>query len=148
MKMETIEMERWGKDHWSLLAYVECRVVDNNGALDPRNLSSCPRYPFANGSMWKDEYSTRLKGHTQEKPNQVKGNCDWDCLNDLDAEGLIEIVSLINGVVILKPKGLEFTNAVRNHKATGGAFGNFSETKECQKLIAKYRVANPQPAER
>lgn len=141
---ERIGIERWGKDHWSLLGYVECRCVDNGGELEPKHLSCNKKYPFANGEKWSDEYSTRLNGYFLEdgkvdKSKMAVGKCDWDCLMDFEKEGLVELQSsLLVGQVKLTEKGIDFANELRGHKARGGSFATFPDSKECKNLILKY----------
>jgi hypothetical protein len=72
--VRSIPLVEWGKDHWSLLAYVETRVVDHHGYLDSRHLRK-----------EGDTYPTRLREGATEP-----GHSDLDCLADLVAEGLIE----------------------------------------------------------
>ena len=63
-------LENWGKDHWSLFAYVETRVTDYKGTLDHNHLR--PR-----------EYPTRLKDG-----EEVQDQGDLDLLRDLEDLGL------------------------------------------------------------
>lgn len=137
-------IEHFGKDHWSLLAYAESTCV--NGTEGFGNLSSnrmrCnkEKHPLlSSGNNWKTEYSTRLKGFFEfpdrsdaEKAIQagvmIEGHDDWDCLNDLDEAGLIEIKSLVNGSITMTKKGMELTNKIREHKCEGGSFSNFNPT--------------------
>lgn len=139
-------VQKFGKDHWSLLAYVETRCVDGSagiGALD-RNRMRCnqERHPLLGGSLsaapgWKPQYSTRLAGFFEFKDRAIPavaiaagfmldGHDDWDCLDDLEACGFVEILSTANGAVRLTPAGLKVAAALREHKATGGMFATFS----------------------
>lgn len=74
-----IPIEKWGKDHWSTLLYIETLVVDKRGQIemmaDPHMRSVHPDYP------------TRLAdGSTIEMHD------DWDCLQDMFVAGLVEWV--------------------------------------------------------
>jgi hypothetical protein len=134
--MRRVQMSEFGNDHWSLLAYVETLCVDSRGngigEIDKRRLSCNPkRHPVhavneASGVRWKDDYSTRLA----EGAKPVLGHDDWDCLDDLEAEGLIEIMSEANGFVVLSDRGRELASRIRAHKSKGGSFSTFrpSET--------------------
>jgi hypothetical protein len=50
---------------------------------------------------------------------------DWDCLEDMENAGLLEIVSVANTAIVLTAKGLAVAGHLRKHKATGGAFSDF-----------------------
>lgn len=139
--MKTIPPERFGKDHWSLLAYVECCCVDNHGELDKRRMRCHPRrHPLHNANRnhgvnaaWKAEYATRLQGffdNPQDKRFQVSGHDDWDCLNDLEVAGFIEVISEVNALVKITPTGSAWVALARAHKSNGGSFGNFVALKE------------------
>lgn len=129
--MDNVTIEKFGKDHWSLLGYIECRCVESStafGELDARHLS-CKK-----SSMWKPEYGTRLKGFFQSKdPNlQLTDHDDFDCLDDLENAGLIEILSMANLWISMTKLGNEVAGDLRSHKANGGSFANF-EYRLCSK---------------
>lgn len=102
-EVRTILTTDWGKDHWSLLAYVESVCVDANGWLVGDRMRCNPRRhreflgkrSLAFGPSWDAKYSTRLKGHTENKPRQEIGHDDWDCLNDLIVAGLAEVADRV-----------------------------------------------------
>lgn len=103
-----IPMKHFTKDHWSLLAYVGHCVEDNGGgtghlALEKLrcNEKSHPLLAGPYTGRWQDEYTTRIKA------GETQGHDDWDCLDDLEAEGLVYVVSTIQGWVNILPKGLE-----------------------------------------
>ena len=115
----------FGKDHWSLLAYVEACCVDHGGVLDLRHMRCNPcRHPLLADSRvhrgWKPEWGTRLKGGTI-----LEHHDDWDCLEDLEEAGLVEIVSTVNGIVRLTPSGETLAARLRLHKQRGGGYANF-----------------------
>ncbi|MEK6832546.1 MAG: hypothetical protein AABY32_00735 [Nanoarchaeota archaeon] len=150
--MERVSIKDFGKDHWSLLAYIETRVIDNNvamftGELDRSHLRC---NPITHGILldprrsmrpvpkeW--DYGTRLNGYwnsddTINKDRQIPGHDDWDCLEDFEEAGLIEIMSTINAFVMLTSKGLGICEKIRKHKASGENFASFvleEEQKEC-----------------
>lgn len=115
-----IPPELWGKDHWSLLGYVATRF---DGDLKHQNLRcNIAKHPLLvghPGQRWQDSYSTRLKN------GQALGHDDWDCLDDLEAAGLVNIISLVNGIVFLTAKGNTVVFALRKHKESGGVFHTF-----------------------
>lgn len=122
-----IEIEQFGKDHWSLLAYVEARYMDNRGILDHRNMRcNIEKHPlFATPVQahfrWRPEYGTKLKDGTR-----LEDHDDWDCLEDLERAGLVEIISMINGFVRLTPRGKEIACQLRLYKLNGGNYAEFS----------------------
>ena len=93
----TIPVELFGKDHWSLLGYIETCCVDKKGEMDHDRLRvnpdhnpdlGCTRNRFE-AMEWKDEYSTRLKtfpwksqDEKKQAKHRVSGHDDWDCIED------------------------------------------------------------------
>lgn len=140
-------MQRWGKDHWSMLAYVETLCVDGEkgvGTIDKRRVRSNEKtHPLlavnANVGGWKPQWGTRLKGYfdfakesfsmdpskAEEAGFQLPQHDDWDCLEDIQAAGLVNIHSLVNGFVQMTPNGLDVCAQLRAHKSNGGMFANF-----------------------
>ena len=101
----------FSKDHWSLMAYIECRCVDDEkgiGLLDrSRMRTNANKHPLlaANSGSWRKEWSTRLKGFFDFDDRQdaekaisagfmLDGHDDWDCLDDLEAAGYVETLNL------------------------------------------------------
>lgn len=139
MKPTPTPTSKWGKDHWSLLAYVECVCVDKGGviAFDKMRVNPETHPLLSSGpSRWKPEYCTRLAGffEFEERADTEKaiaagyaisGHDDWDCLDDLEAAGLVEVVSLTQGWVKMTDSGQVMANKLRNHKSNGGKFANF-----------------------
>ena len=133
-KEEKITIEKFGKDHWSLFAYIETRTVDYGGILDKSHLrikndmvrNSTP-YPI--NTSWKPEYGTRLKGYFDKKDKklQLPEHDDLDCFDDLEEAGLIENMGTgFNPAAKLTKFGISVASKLRNHKANGGYFSNFS----------------------
>lgn len=138
--VEHIPMAKWGKDHWSLLGYVDVRCVDYKGVLcndhmrtdiNKHPLLMSPRVASVYAGS-KEKYPTRLKNNEVQHDHD-----DWDCLDDMEAFGLVEIISLINGFVTLTRLGSELAGLVRAHKAAGGSFATFD-------VPAKYLTELPQ----
>jgi len=79
------------------------------------------------GENWRPEYSTRLKGYFPEKDSKflLHEHDDIDCLNDLEKEGLVEIVSCKKLLVRMTEFGNVIVSRLREHKAKGGYFSNF-----------------------
>ena len=119
-----MELEQFGKDHWSTFAYAECCCVDNYGRLDIRKLrvNEVNRPIRSNGFGWNTKYGTVVKGGGIPDPQHD----DIDCLDDLEKEGLLEwIGTLINPAVRLTKKGHKVAAGLRKHKANGGQFATF-----------------------
>lgn len=126
--MISIPPKQFGKDHWNLLAYVETCAVDHRNRLDHECMRGNPAtHPFLRNDayqrdrgQWGSSHSTRLRdGKT------IDGHDDWDCLDDLDDAGLVEIISLVNGFVRMTDYGLAISAQLRRHKATGGKYQDF-----------------------
>lgn len=144
--MKIVPVEKFGKDHWSLLGYIETCCVDGRdggGEVDhDRMRTNTNRNPPLGlrprpGSRWKDEYSTRLKsfpwGSKDEKEkarHRVSEHDDWDCLEDLEQAGLARLTSYVNGLVQITDAGLAMAAELRAHKARGGGFANFEPGKK------------------
>ena len=137
-----IRMKEFGKDHWSLLGYVETLCVDSInkgvGTIDyTRMRVNEKRHPLLarnaaiHGTKWKSEYGTRLRGFwvdgtdKTDPSRRIGRHDDVDCLDDLADEGMVDILSLINGFVKLTDKGRRIANLLREHKSKGGWFSNF-----------------------
>jgi hypothetical protein len=139
--MKHIAMGDFGKEHWSLLGYVETLCVDsiNNGVgtidytrmrVNEKTHAPLARNFALNRTKWKSEYGTRLRGfwNKDESTNddrRIDKHDDVDCLDDLEAEGLIEVISLVNGFIKLTDKGRKIAGMLRAHKSKGGYFSNF-----------------------
>jgi hypothetical protein len=66
------------------------------------------------------KYPTRLKDSVE-----LEDHDDWDCLDDLEAAGLLEIRSLVNGCVKLTDRGKDVAGKLRSHLAGGGRLAGF-----------------------
>ena len=119
-----MKLNQFGKDHWSTLAYVETCCVDNEGRLDIRRLriNETKRPIRSNGFGWDPKYATRIKDGSIPDPSHD----DWDCLEDLEGIGLLELIgTMINPVFRLTQKGLKVASKLRAHKANGEQFATF-----------------------
>jgi len=126
--MKTIPISKFGKDHWSLLAYIGCRCVDNEGTLNKEhlrvNIKTHPQHSHRGTQNFLDvfPYPTRLA----EGKIAAKGHDDWDCLDDLEKAGLIKLHGTgLNPVYAMTVKGWEVDSQIRQFKATGGTFATF-----------------------
>ena len=139
-----IPKERFGKDHFSTLAYIETRAVDYKGRLDGdhmrnnarRHRRKLGRYQVnvSLGVTWKPEYATLLKGDTRPE-----GHDDWDVITDflacgwlaLIAEKTVEEDKVFGGNEVrvkLSEEGWRIVHQLRRWKASGGVFYTFAPT--------------------
>lgn len=152
-RMGSVQIEDFGKDHWSLFAYLECRCVDNNGTVNGAHLRHNPAkrpavvgsdtsgIPFmAVGKGWEPSYGTRLKGFWKEgggtdPSRQLPDHDDIDCMEDLEAAGLVkDHGSGINPCIRLTKEGSRVAGLLREHKANGGNFAEFELVPEKVKM--------------
>ncbi len=141
----TVSVSTFGKDHWSLLAYVECLCVDGKGgigSIDPRRMRD--KNTRTTVGAWKPSYSTRLAGFFDFADRvdtdkaiaagvQLPNHDDWDCLDDLEEVGFVEVLSSANGFVVMTPTGATAAARLRAHKAAGGVFARFTLDTEADK---------------
>lgn len=144
--MSFTPVEKFGKDHWSMLAYVEACCVDGakgRGQLHFSRVRCNPdRHPLlassaSVGGRWQLRYSTRLRGFFEFEERgdpekaiaaglMLRDHDDWDCLDDLEAAGYVEIQSLANGLVKMTHLGMDVAGKLRAHKAAGHHFASFT----------------------
>lgn len=130
-----IPSENWGKDHLSTLLYFESTVTNGvgNGLGSPetarmRQEPSRPRRGVLSDSYGdsylsgRRRYGTRLKNKVE-----VFGHDDWDCADDMEAEGLIEQVgTALQPLIRLTPYGRRCVEALRRHLGENGrTYSNF-----------------------
>jgi hypothetical protein len=128
-----VPIEQWGKDHWAMFSFVETECVDNHGRLNgdhmrinyARHPGHPPKRRFSGDTDWNPAHGTRLKDYFEDKKKILPEHDDMYCLEDFEAAGLIEIISMINGYVKLTKRGLKVANKLRNFKANGGQFADF-----------------------
>lgn len=124
-----------------MLAYVETRCVDGQdgvGTLVRAHIrGNANTHPLLANTAWKPSFGTRLKGffeyeHRSDPAKAIAagfmldGHDDWDCLDDLEAAGFVDVVSLSNGKVRMTEAGLQMAGQLRRHKAKGGQFAGFT----------------------
>lgn len=128
-----IPTDQFGKDHWSLLAYIECRCVDNAGIIDRRQMR-CNTYTHpkhvVQHRLWMDSWGTRLRGYFEAEGDVARGKLivpshdDWDCLEDLAAAGFCNILGEIS--VSMTDLGNQTAAQLRVHIQRGGVYANFT----------------------
>ena len=147
---DRVEPARWGKDHWSVFAYVETCVVDQNGLLDRRrvqaNLNRHPHFAggLASGSQIDGAaYPIRLRnGETLPGPDYD----EWDCIDDLELHGLVENIGTgLNRCYRLTFLGENLAGQVRAHKGRGKGFGTFEPVWPPPALTSPAATKGPSP---
>lgn len=138
---QAVPTEDFGKDHWSMFAYIETLCVDSLkkgvGEIDKRRVRANEKTHLLHAvncgaglGPWNPEHGTRLAGYwktdkTTDCTRLRPQHDDWDCLDDLDAAGLVEVISFANGFVKLTEKGFRVAGELRTWKAKGGMFADF-----------------------
>lgn len=112
-----------------------------------------------NGFPWEDKNGTKLKdyfvGWDKERPTleqqeerfgkpgqHLPHHDDWDCVDDLEACGLLESISLVNGVIGVTPLGLRVAHELRQHQARGGGCSTFELSSESREAMDKFIAVN------
>jgi len=124
-----VPIEKFGKDHWSVFAYIETCCVDRT-AIDQRRLRcDNDRHPEFAHLRDGEKYPTRLKGYFDHKEDPdyiVHNHDDWDCLHDLEEAGLLSSIgTAMKPQYLLTVKGTIVAGRLRAHKAHRGHFANF-----------------------
>jgi len=137
LAMKSVPMEKWGKDHWSLLAFIETLCVDHKGAVSDKhrrnfrtNSKTHPAYGYwpMGERKWNPAHGSRLKGYFDKNDPKLRlsQHDDWDCVEDFEAAGVLENQgSGMNPVFVLTPLGQTLTSQLRIHKQDGGHFATF-----------------------
>lgn len=131
---ERIGPERWGKTHWSLLGYVDGRVVESHGLLDWDRIGVSQRHwPM----LWqaratvqyglgvsKDaaEYGIFLKPDEDGRAEVLADHCEVDALMDLRDAGLITLGmprKSATGQSYLRPDGHALNDPTPHDLPTG-----------------------------
>ncbi len=134
--MKTIQPKDFGKDHWSLLAYIETRCVDYGGILNKAHLRIKNPVNQAlsimnSQSSWSPDYGTRLSGYfkndgNKDKTRQLKNHDDLDCQTDLEDAGYIENMGTgLNPACKMTKLGSQVASLLRQHKTDGKHYASF-----------------------
>ncbi len=100
-----VDVERFGKDHWSTFAYIETRIMDHHGVIEHDHMRcDGARHPFMVnagsraslvGGVDGGRYPTRLKKKTRVSGvwefEELFDHDDYDCLADAISAGLLEV---------------------------------------------------------
>lgn len=95
--MPAVDPARFGRDHWSTLAYIETRTVDNKGLINHDGMRCDPqRHPIMMQAKGR-ALLAGLRASGAGYPTILAGgdalhdHDDYDCLDDLIAAGLLEV---------------------------------------------------------
>lgn len=148
VQRDPVPMRLFGRDHWSTFAYAETCAVDGGGLLDRRRMR-CDRRRHPQFShlpieveMLGGHYPTRLSDGSN-----LSCHDDWDCLDDLEAAGLIEQKGTgLHRVIAVTDLGWRVARQLREYRATcrtsGSAWATFTPTlDEAQSLREGAAVA-------
>lgn len=98
---QPVPRERWGKDHWTTLLYLETCAVDRRGRVEHVKMRTSRRNWRLAGIMHgtpnimaPDQYPTRLVPVQGERGSfdtvhLMGGHDDWECLQDFADAGLL-----------------------------------------------------------
>jgi len=113
----------WGKDHWSILAFLETMAVDNKGLVKVAHMRTHPDvHPKYVHHCIEKLYPTRLRGGSN-----LAGHDDWSCMEDMIDVGMIFALMRDRRVwIYFTPFGLDVVGALRAFKARGGLYRDFS----------------------
>lgn len=144
-----VDMAQWGTDHWTLLRYLHDRHLAAPDGTDPlieyqrlrvnpenHNEQAMCGWPDS-GSPWGVGSGTRLKGYdddpaavrtpkeAQDAKLQIVYHDDIDCLEEIESEGLLDIVSTAAGVYRMTPQGVHLCQLLEAHLAAGMTINEF-----------------------
>lgn len=141
-EIDFVEVDRFHKDHYSTLAFIETRCVDHDGRIDLRRMRcNGRRHRLCIGEWrqkssampgWNDRHSTVIR--VDEDTEMVEGHDDWDCVEDMIHAGWVEVkrfephqTKLFHSSISLQltEEGTEVINKLREHKRAGGSFSDF-----------------------
>lgn len=116
----TVTPDRFGKDHFSTLLYLESRAVDARGVPDRAHMrTDRARHPTTN-KAGRDPHL----GQTVKHPTILAGgeklddHDDWDCADDLAAAGYVtNLGDEYDRVYMLTPAGWTFASLLRRARA-------------------------------
>lgn len=138
--MKSVPIVKWGKDHWSLLAFIECLCVDFKGVVSDNhrrnmrcNSRRHPGYGYwpMGERKWNPAHGSRLKGYFDKNDPALRlgPHDDWDCVEDFEAAGVLENHGTgMNPVFALTTLGQTLVAELRRHKQNKGNFADFNPT--------------------
>ena len=116
-----IKAAQWGRDHQSLMLYLETVCVDHDGWL--------LHHTYAKEKLRCDPERHPLQAYRGVVPSGtrlfngsvVEDHDDWDCLDDLIAAGYVENVGTgIDPRIKFSKRGWSYAHRLRREKAKRG----------------------------
>ena len=155
-----VPMAQWGRDHWSLLAYLETRDVDHGGQIGWEHLTlSAAHWPALyaarrgpldlHSADAAQAYPLRIKDENGED-SIAEGHCEGDALADLVDHGLVAVdmpAPSADGTAFVRPGGRPLPDAgplpgllTGYAEATLAAFARYRLTADGRRLAAQLRA--------
>lgn len=120
-----IPPERWGRDHFTTLLYVETVCVDGDGQPRAEKMRSEPGRP-RRGKVGERAFDPPGRYPTRLKDGDLFGHDDWDCVSDMEHAGLIEWGGTgLQPILKLTDYGWLVAGALRRARAEGINSSNF-----------------------
>lgn len=113
----------WGRDHYSVLLYIETCCVDGHGRPDGRHVqANHNRHPMMGNPLDGAAHGIRLADRVLPGPDYD----EWDCLDDFETYGLIENIGTgLQRRYRLTDTGKAVAAQIRGHRADGGGVAGF-----------------------
>lgn len=143
---EYVPMEKWGRDHWSTLAYMETVIVEHTVftvKLDPRMRQTRRMHRVLSEYSPPKDFDRsvpmdRDDGTVLADGSIIKGHDDWACVQDIANLGLLNVgpEDVDVGVdLTFSDAGMKLAAELRAHKANGGSFKNFKPVEYITKPV-------------
>lgn len=119
----TVDINKWGYDHWAVIVYLERRAVGHKGTISSMQMRCNPDlHPEMAHGKWAADYPTRLKGKKTITPHD-----DWSCVEDMQDYRLLTLhdENSQDAWVTLTDRGFSLAHKVRQHLAEGGSYESF-----------------------
>lgn len=128
-EQKTTAVADFGKDHWSLLGYIEGRCVDHSGRLDNAQMRDKRKTGWdkdAHGTILFGYWTEGKGGLVRHPDRRLSDHDDYDCLADLEAGGFCRNMGkTMQPTMTMTDLGYQTLTAVKKHKEKGGTFSNF-----------------------
>lgn len=150
-KKATYPMSEWGKSHWHLLAFIHNRCVNsgNNRGIGfvERGTIQCSasRHPEVYSELY--DYYTDIKPsiYLKDKTIPLEEYDEWDCINDMECEKLVENVgNMINPVFIITILGKRVLGEMYD-SCPDCNFGDFDASKFSHTAMVLYDAVHHVP---
>lgn len=116
----------FGREHWALFNRVASQVLSTPSHIATLerermrcNDSTHSRFLPLGYRPWHGSFGTSTKRETLPQHD------DWDCLDDLEVEGLVEIENSTLATVSLTSQGREVFKKLNEYRSRGGSMAAF-----------------------